>query len=119
MRALAAILFLLLSGKALAGYDVHVTRHRHWYDVNGPKISLGDWQRYAKSDPDVSSDAGDSKFFVIRVSGQGVPLLYDRRHGELVVKDPSQAAISKLVQIAQCLHARVQGDDGEFYPTPP
>ncbi|MGN5376983.1 hypothetical protein ACQ4WX_03045 [Streptomyces lasalocidi] len=35
--------------------------------------------------------------------------------GRLVYKNPSDAAIVKMCEVAKVLEARVQGDDGEYY----
>jgi hypothetical protein len=41
------------------------------------------------------------------------------RFGELTTKNPSEAAIKKLIEMSKNLKARVQGDDGETYPLKP
>lgn len=40
---------------------------------------------------------------------------FDFRSGNVVVKNPDVAILSKMWKIAQKLGARVQGDDGEIY----
>ena len=116
-HALFAVL-ALSSGLAHAGYDLHITRKVHWADSNGPAISLGEWQEYVKSDRQVAHDPKNSEFdFVISLPSESFPIWLDPKLGELVTKDPSQRAVVKLIDIARGLRARVQGDDGEFYPS--
>ena len=116
-HALFAVL-ALSSGLAHAGYDLHITRKVHWADSNGPAISLAEWQEYAKHDRQVARDPANSEFdFVVSLSGESFPIWLDPKLGELVTKDPSQRAVVKLIDIARALRARVQGDDGELYPS--
>ena len=115
--ALFAVL-ALSSGLAHAGYDLHITRKVHWADSNGPTISQAEWQEYVKHDVQVARDPAISEFdFVVSLSGESFPIWLDPKLGELVTKDPSQRAVAKLIDIARALRARVQGDDGELYPS--
>jgi hypothetical protein len=41
---------------------------------------------------------------------------FDYQNGNIVVKNPDEEIIAKLLRIAASLAARVQGDEGEFYP---
>jgi hypothetical protein len=45
----------------------------------------------------------------------GERIWLDLRHGDVVVKNPDEATIAKLLMVARALNARVQGDDGEIY----
>jgi hypothetical protein len=116
----AGVALALVSGIAHAGYDVHITRRAEWSDEKGPKISLAEWRAYLLTDSQVIQAPHNTKNdFLIELPGEEVFLLYNPRYGELVVKDPSTQALTKLTQIARGLHARVQGDEGEFYPPDP
>ncbi len=115
--ALFAVL-ALSSGLAHAGYDLHITRKVHWADSNGPTISQAEWREYVKHDGQVARDPANSEFdFVVSLTGESFPIWLDPKLGELVTKDPSQRAVAKLIDIARTLRARVQGDDGELYPS--
>jgi hypothetical protein len=86
------------------GYDLHITRKNHWTD-EGPDISADEWKAILVDEPGLSER-------------------FDFRDGRIVVKNPDQATIAKMVAIAESLGARVQGDDGELYgsaeqPPPP
>jgi hypothetical protein len=53
-------------------------------------------------------------------SGTAVP--FDFREGHVVVKNPDEPTIARLIDLAAALGGRVQGDEGEWYdksPTPP
>ena len=56
---------------------------------------------------------------MVSIPGESFPLWYRSDIGELFTKNPTDRAITKLEEIARSLNARVQGDDGEFYPTAP
>jgi len=120
MRFLLVLLLLGASDVAFAGYDLHITRRAEWADTGPPRISYAEWLRYVKTDRQVVLDSQDDKnFFVVTVQGQRYPLLFDPPRGELYTKDPTPPLIEKLEVIAVALHARVQGDDGEFYTPKP
>lgn len=118
MRYAFFVALALSSGLAHAGYDLHITRKVHWADSDGPQISQAEWQEYVKQDRQVAHDPANSEFdFVVSLPGESFPIWLDPRLGELVTKDPSQRAVVKLIDIARALRARVQGDDGEVYPS--
>lgn len=120
MRTAFAILLLLASTWAVAGYDVHITRKPFWADESGPEITIEQWQAYLRLDRQVAPDAtNSSEDFLVALPGQSFPLWSNPQLGELYTKNPTPQAIRKLQAIAQALDARVQGDDGEFYPARP
>ncbi|MGY4495460.1 hypothetical protein [Pseudomonas sp. TE3610] len=120
MRALFFLLPLTLSTVAFAGYDLHITRKGFWADDAGPTITLEEWQAYLKTDPQIIRDtANGPQDFWVSIAGESFPLWYRLDLGELYTKNPSDTAIEKLEDIAHRLDARVQGDDGEFYPRAP
>lgn len=97
------------------GYNIHITRKKHWSDQDGPEISLQEWTDYVKSDPEMRLE-GFAQFNnprtgeTIRLEGPGLAVWtahsgkpgirwFDCRHGH----------------IAHALSAKVQGDDGEIY----
>ncbi|MFJ4145241.1 hypothetical protein [Pseudomonas sp. NPDC089734] len=120
MRALVFLLLLGLSTFTFAGYDVHISRKAFWADEAGPRISLEEWLAYVKTDAQIVRDAANSpQDFMVSITGESFPLWYRPDMGELYTKDPSDRAMTKLEEIARRLKARVQGDDGEFYPAAP
>lgn len=111
------------------GYDVHITWKEEWSDANGPRITEAEWQAYVESDPDMvitgSAEHTNPQGETIRLTQ---PLLTEWRHhssghpvwfsyfkGSLSVKNPDDECLAKMRRIAKRLHARVQGDEGEFY----
>jgi len=111
------------------GYDVHITRKREWSDEDGPRITEDEWQAYVACDADMVitgfAEHRNPQGETIRITQ---PLLTEwRKHsshspvwfsyfeGSLVVKNPDDECLAKMRQIAARLHARVQGDEGEFY----
>jgi hypothetical protein len=116
---IAGVAMALVSGMADAGYDAHVTRRANWASHTGSRISLAEWRAYVATDKQIKPAPHNSKNdFLIELPGEEVFLLYDPDRGELRVTDPSPQTLEKLIQIARGLHARVQGDEGEFYPAP-
>ncbi len=114
---MAATALALVSGTARAGYDAHVTRRANWASHTGPRISIAEWRAYVRTDSQIQLAPRNTKNdFLIELPGEEVFLIYDPGRGELRVTDPSPQTLAKLIQIARGLHARVQGDEGEFYP---
>lgn len=71
-----------------------------------------------KSDPQIVKDpVNGPDDFMVTLLGDEFPLWYQADLGELYTKDPSEPAILKLQEVAGCLKAQVQGDEGEFYPS--
>jgi len=115
------------------GYDIHVTRAKHWTESSDLPISLEEWLAFVVSDPELRLDgfatAANSDGEVIRYESPGLAVWtawsrhgadgnmawIDHRDGELVVKNPDDEILQKLLQVATALDARVQGDDGEEY----
>jgi hypothetical protein len=78
------------------GYDLHITRKKHWSDETGEAITEAEWR---------SAVGGDS--------GLREVVWFDA--GDITAKNPGPALIRKMVQAAHGLGAQVQGDDGEIY----
>jgi hypothetical protein len=120
MCVIVAMLALVSSELAWAGYDVHITRKEFWADTAGERITLEQWKAYIKADPQVMSDRENGPTdFLITIRGTTFPLWYNAKLGELYTKDPTDEAVHKLEDIARAMRAKVQGDDGELYPAEP
>lgn len=117
MRFLIFLIFAVVSNVAFAGYDLHITRKKHWADENGSSINITEWLSYVQRDKEVRRDRQNSENdFIVSIGSESFPLWYEPKLGELRTKDPSEKAIEKLIRIAAQLRATVQGDDGEKYP---
>jgi len=120
MRFFFALILLLVSSIAVAGYDLHITRKNFWADESGQKITFAEWKNYVRSDKQVAHDGRNSEHdFIVRLPGGTFPIWYNPSRGEIYTKNPTEAAIQKLIEISRKLKAQVQGDDGELYPTKP
>jgi hypothetical protein len=101
------------------GYVIHLTRKESWSDEEGQEISLQQWIEYVATDPEIAPDPEnpDPENFLVTLEGKDWPLWWDR--GEVNTKSPDNWVITKLVQVAKALDARVLGDDDEIYGTDP
>ncbi|MFB7260449.1 hypothetical protein [Streptomyces nojiriensis] len=79
------------------GYDVHITRRENWWDEEGQDISTAEWEAAVAADPGLVM----------------APMWWSA--GRIVSKNPSDAVIARMCEVAKTLDARVQGDDGECY----
>jgi hypothetical protein len=91
------------------GYDFHITRRNDWYD-EGADISADEWLKYVESDPELSIDESNGKYFAIWKEDW-----LDWHRGEIYTKNPRRNLVEKMIQIANRLNAKVQGDEGEVY----
>jgi hypothetical protein len=115
------------------GYDVHITRTKHWLDSKKRPISLRAWLAYVKQDPEMELE----EVAVGRVEGEpvvayrseglavwtvysghdptGNKAWFDWCDGRVVVKNPDEEILAKMRQVAAHFGAKVVGDDGEHY----
>lgn len=103
------------------GYDLHITRKPHWFDEEGPVITLAEWAAFVARSPDLAPTDKDDpacEDFRLRVADEERPLWWNSP-GEIVTKNPDGPIIRRLVSIAAGLHARVLGDDDEVYGLDP
>jgi hypothetical protein len=107
------------------GYDLHVTRG------DSKPIGEAEWRAYV---------AGDAEFDLTGVAEAQTPdgtlryenpgltcwsghpsgerVWFDLRGGRVVVKNPDEPTIGKMLVVAHGLRARVEGDEGEIYESP-
>ncbi len=102
------------------GYEIHITRKSEWSDEDGPMIGEEEWLRLIEMDPELSLDretqCSISDEEVVFAAWKGAPGSLGWFNGEITTKNPERSLILKMVQIAERLGAKVQGDDGEEYP---
>jgi hypothetical protein len=95
------------------GYDLHITRKRHWVDEDGPVITPDEWLAVLDSDPELSraTDAGDDP----HAGAWKGQTLFWFTDGEIRCSNPDRPIVQKMYEIAQRLQASLQGDDRETY----
>jgi hypothetical protein len=110
------------------GYDLHVFRGTDRSAAEPIRLEV--WADVVAANPDLrmtgSVEATSPSGEIVRIDHEGlaewtghssgIPIAVDFRRGRLVVKNPDDETITWLVALADRLGARVQGDDGEFYP---
>jgi hypothetical protein len=114
------------------GYELHIARKSDWEADEDSNISLEEWLSYVDKDqelkltngfqmniPNVDTSWKDSPGFCQwtahpNANNDTLPW-FDYWRGSISTKYPDDFTIKKMVQIAQSLNAKVQGDDGEFY----
>jgi hypothetical protein len=98
------------------GYDLHITRAEFHATNEGCAITADEWMRYVQGDPELRAFPANGEYFVEWTGPSKYPdPWFDWFGGNIYTKNPDQAILGKMLQIAQSLGARVQGDDGEFY----
>ena len=114
------------------GYDVHITRAAHWAKSESAPIALDEWLAIVRSDPEMRLDGvaeAPTPSGPLRYENSGLAVwtgysehgidgtsvYFDYRLGKIVVKGPNEEILVKMKQLAERLHARVFGDEGEEY----
>jgi len=99
------------------GYELHITRSEEWSDNVGREIAAREWLEYIQADPELVLDTSYSPYFAVwRGSPNGAWAWLDWEAGNIYAKSPDRPLIEKMVRVAHVMSARVQGDDGEWYP---
>ncbi|MCC5951689.1 MAG: hypothetical protein JJU45_06290 [Acidimicrobiia bacterium] len=111
------------------GYDVHITRG-DWWEDDREHIGGHEWTRVVQRDPDLtitgevsaSTPAGETLTYRSELLAMWTahpssePIPFDFRDGRVVVKNPDESILAKMIEVAANLNAAVQGDEGETYP---
>ena len=93
------------------GYDLRITRAQHWDRNEGREINMREWYSIIAADSELHADAANGPC-AVRFGEGG---WFDWFEGNVFTTDPDQAAVAKMITIADALGATVQGDDGELY----
>lgn len=119
------------------GYDIHIVRNDDFWDEEiGGGISLDEWSSYVAQDNTMRMDGtaevdlpNESKL-IIESEGLAVWTAYAANevggnqawfgfhNNAIVVKNPDQQILAKMLEIAASLNAKVLGDEGEQYEFP-
>lgn len=78
-------------------YDLHITKAEHWI--------------YSEKNPITNKDL--EKVSDLLDTYKGVPFLY--QGGRLILSGADERGIGLMIEIANRIDARVQGDEGEYY----
>jgi hypothetical protein len=98
------------------GYELHITRKKLYVDEDGPEITWDEWKTYVATDPELRLAPELGKNMVaMNIKCEYPDPWLDWYEGNIETKNPDEAILAKLLQIAAALKAKVQGDDGEVY----
>lgn len=105
------------------GYDLHIERE------NGLEISVNEWVDYLDSDcefkrtDEVTAELEDGTVLTAQIPNSGlwlpesknVTFMFSEVSGSVIVKNPDESIIEKMIAVSSKLNALVRGDDGETY----
>ncbi len=115
------------------GYEVHIVRRSDWNNLEETSnISIGEWLECVANDREMELTNGyESKIpgatttfheipgFSIWIAhpdlNDGNKPWFNYGLGSISTKYPDELTIKKMIQMAEVLNARVQGDHEEFY----
>lgn len=99
-------------------YSVHITRAEFWAENEGAEISADEWLELVGTDPELTRDEMNGPFFVVlNESRERKESWLDWSEGNVSANYPNRVLQRKMLEIAERLDARLQGDDGEIYQT--
>ena len=98
------------------GYELHITRAKDWLENKELWISSEEWLSLVEEDKELTLDTTNGPFFT-NWSGQSRHKCpwFDWSEGNIYTKNPDKEIFRKMLNLADRLNARVQGDDGEMY----
>jgi hypothetical protein len=100
------------------GYDLHITRAELWADNEGREISADEWHALVDADPELELAGYNGPHFAFWTAHPTDPEAWlNWSSGNIETKNPDRPLVGKMIEIAGRLEGRVQGDDGELYPT--
>jgi hypothetical protein len=101
------------------GYDVHITRAADWTDSESDPITPAEWLGFVAADPELrlAPECGFGEYFATWTVDGVERTWFDLGEGDIQTKNPERDTIRKMLEIAARFGAKVQGDDGEVYPT--
>ena len=119
------------------GYELYISRNDEWWDEEvGGGISLSEWSSLIDADDTMRMDGFAEVDLpdgsTLRTENEGLAVWtqyagnevggnqawFDFRHHAIVVKNPDQAILTKMLEIAAKQNAMVIGDEGEQYNSP-
>jgi len=119
------------------GYELHIVRNEEWWDEEiGGGIPLADWSALVDADDTMRMDGFAEVVLpdgsTLRTENEGLAVWteyagnevggnqawFDFRDNAIVVKNPDQEVLTKMLEIATSLNAKIVGDDGEEYKYP-
>lgn len=98
------------------GFDLHITRAENWSENKDQWISSDEWLSVIETDRELTLDTTNGPFFA-DWSGDSryESPWFDWSEGNIFTKNPDKQIVRKMLQLAERLNAKVQGDDGEMY----
>ncbi|KPA19576.1 hypothetical protein MHK_000197 [Candidatus Magnetomorum sp. HK-1] len=97
------------------GYHVTITRRR---DGKNNPISKKEWENFVSLSSDLSLEKlQDGNIYTVWKINNEIIGTLGWSYGEIWTKNPEDKFLAKMIEIANRLDARVQGDEGEYYRT--
>jgi len=98
------------------GYEVHITRADDWASNEDCPIEPSEWLGVIERDESLRLAGYNGPYFALWEGDPDDPEAWlDLVEGNITTKYPTERLIHKMLEIAERLGARVQGDDGELY----
>ena len=98
------------------GYEVHITRADDWASNEDCAIEPSEWLNVVDGDKSLRLAGYNGPHFAIWDGDPNEPEAWlDLVDGNITTKNPDGPLLKKMLEIAERLGARVQGDDGEVH----
>ena len=100
------------------GYDFHITRAEDWTESEDAPIAREEWIELASNDGELFPMPENGDAFYAFGGRDNPHSWFDWFEGKVFTKNPDKLVLTKMLELAGRLQARVQGDDGELYESP-
>lgn len=98
------------------GYNLYITRADQWAENEEHQISPREWLQLVEEDAELRLAGYNGPYFAIWSGQSEYPdPWFDWNEGNIETKSPDPPLIEKMVELAEKLAGKVQGDDGEVY----
>lgn len=98
------------------GYELHITRApSNFFENEGCEIGVNEFLSIVERDPELKLAGYNGPHHTVFVDEPAYGTWLDWCHGNIDSKAPSSRMILKMIDIAERLKARMQGDELEYY----
>lgn len=101
------------------GVEFYITRADFWAENEEAQITPEEWLSLIDSDSELTRDVKNGDYHALWPGASSYDEAWlDWSDGNIYTKWPDTQLYRKMLDIAECLNARIMDDDGHIYSTP-
>jgi len=103
----------------MMGVEFYITRADFWAENEEAQITPEEWLSLINSDSELTRDVKNGDYHALWSGASSYDKAWlDWSDGNIYTKWPDTQLYRKMLDIAECLNARIMDDDGHIYRTP-